>query len=325
MSIHNGWTKLYRVYKERAVFKDARMLQFFTWCLITAEYSPKEILVGYDAVVLQPGQLLLGKPGMRRAAEETGLSQQSMKTFVKKLSAGAKPLIRVETNPVFTIVTIVNPDTWESDQPAANPVLTQVQPAANPEPTRDQPADIEDAPCTPRAPAPARDVEEETKENHTQTISAAGDSAAQLKTAYRDALEAFREESGIAACDPNTKAGARIIAHAIVAGELDKSALRTVIKNGLADAKLPNQSFRGIANNFAKYLPKASSAQLTTARRILTYVCEDCGHVYRQYWTIDVEPIHPIRCTAGSDCKGRMLPHTAPIRASPSISSTVVA
>lgn len=315
MTPFSGWVKLHREYRERAVFKDARLWQFFCWCLFAAEYKQTEILVGYDTVVLQPGQFLFGKPGRRLASQETGLSDQTLKTFVKKLSSGPNPLISEETNPAYSVVTILDKRLWKSDQSETNPELTRSQPAANPELTREQPAVIGDVPSlAPRAYAPARSKEKEVKET-TQITPCASDSNALFRTTYQHALNVYQEESGITAQDYNTKEGAKLLAQAVVEGELEAAHVNVIVKKGLMDTTLKHQGLRGIARNFTKYLPEQEIAVKET-RPIVTWVCSDCGHVHRQYWTIPQEPM-AIQCQSEAGCRGRMEPNIASIRASP--------
>lgn len=311
-----GWVKLHREYKGMAVFKDPKLWQFWTWCLMTAAYKPTSILVGYDAVLLQPGQLLSGKPGRRLASTETGLSDQTIKTFIKKLSSGPQPLIRenAKTNPACTIITIIDISIYENCTAEYNPQVTRNQPAGNPEPTRNQPgAENTPPPHTPHARAPARHNGKEI--NNLRNTHSPG----HYDTAYHLSLETYAKERGVSAKDFNTQDGAKILATAVVNGDLEISDIPDLVRCGVADATVPNQGLRGIAKNYGKYLLK--SKEITPKKEDLpfvTFVCKKCGHVYRQYWSLPDDPM-PIQCQSRRReiCRGVMMPHIASIRASP--------
>lgn len=335
-----GWVKLHRQAKDSIVFKKPTYWMFWSWCLMTAAYKPTKVVVGYKEVTLQPGQILFGRPGRRLASEETGLSDFVLRTIVKKLSSGDNPCLHEtseKSTQGYSILTVINWDTYQNELSPVNTEPTQSQHSANTPPThnphvsntqpthdqhRENPELSQQAPC---ACAPARVKEEEVKEVKKTTHCHAGvdDSEIQTTTTYQLALALYREESGVAACDFNAKEGARIAAQAIDDGELDASLLRAVIKNGLADDKLPNQGYRGIARNFSKYLPKQGASESATKARppIVTFVCGECGHLHREYWTIPREPV-AIACTADNGCRGRMMPHVPSARASPGEENT---
>lgn len=326
-----GWVKLYRKVKDTKVFKNDNLWRFWTWCLMSVEYEPTTVMVGYTEVTLQPGQMLFGKPGRRLAALETGLSDQTIKTCIKTLSSGPNPYITEKSTRTYTVLTLLNSDICKSGQPAANPVVTRSQPADNPEATREEPATGHKLPPkTPIARAPTREKEEELQETtHTNNKkTAVCDSKSKYQHIYEFALHTYLTESGVAYQDANTKEGAKILAQAVLAGELKENDIPVIVKNGIRDSTLKNQSYRGIARNFGKYLSKEPIETQINKYPIVAYVCEECGYVYRTYWRHDYDP-SPIQCNAHVQefhrkiCKGHMNPNKASIRASPDKSNGV--
>ncbi len=117
---------------------------------------------------------------------------------------------------------------------------------------------------------------------------------------YETVLSVYREITGARGTDTNTKAGARTLAQAMDAGELTEKEAHTVIRNGLKDERLPNQSLRGIANNWGKYLP----AKKDDGQHVF-YECEKCGMIHKRRWVSGM-PDSYIGGGGGCDCGGRI-------------------
>ncbi len=117
---------------------------------------------------------------------------------------------------------------------------------------------------------------------------------------YQTALSVYSDVTGRKGVDRNTKEGARILAQAMDAGELTGEQLRAVIRNGTKDEKLPNQSLRGIANNWTRYLGGGASAD---SSQYVFYECEQCGMLHKRMWVAGM-PQSYIGGGGGCGCGG---------------------
>jgi hypothetical protein len=90
----------------------------------------REINVGNQIVKLYPGQLLFGRVS---ASHETCLSQQNIRTAIKLLSANQQ--ITIKPTNKFSIITVNNWDSYQSDSDGANqqdqPKVTNRKPTDN--------------------------------------------------------------------------------------------------------------------------------------------------------------------------------------------------
>jgi len=123
--LNRGFVKLYRKALENGWIKDHKLWVFWTWCLLKANHSFEcKVTVDRQEVTLQPGQFIFGR---RRAAEETGLSEQEVRTILNSLRK-RKNLTSKSTNR-YSIVSITNWDTYQGgvrkDQPVDQPAINQ--------------------------------------------------------------------------------------------------------------------------------------------------------------------------------------------------------
>lgn len=114
----SGWIKLHRQLTEWEWFKDHKTFHLFTYILLSANHE-KTRFMGHD---IPAGAFVSGLLSM---AENTGLSQQNIRTSLKKLSDTGE--ITIKTTNKFSIISIVN---WKKYQDA-NKQLTNDQQTTN--------------------------------------------------------------------------------------------------------------------------------------------------------------------------------------------------
>jgi len=91
-----------------------------------ASHKQHSVLVGNQVVDLLPGQFIFGR---KAASEETGMGQQEIRTCVKILEKMENLTIK-PTNK-FSIITIINWDTYQSQDEKPTSKLTNNQPTTN--------------------------------------------------------------------------------------------------------------------------------------------------------------------------------------------------
>ncbi len=137
MNERGGYVKLYRKAKHSSLWKNWQLWRLFEWCLMEAAYKPVTVYVGCKAVDLQRGQLIFGR---RMAHDETGLSEQTVRTCLHALTSGIDPALTIKSTKTYSIVTIVKWDEYQNEEDAVNQqptsAATDSQPTPNQEPTK---------------------------------------------------------------------------------------------------------------------------------------------------------------------------------------------
>ena len=126
-----GWICLQRKFVEWEWFDDAIMVKLFIYLLLKANYEPKK----WHGVEIGRGQIITGR---HQLAFETNLSEQQVRTALKKLESTGE--ITTKTTNKFSIVTICNYNKYQdivlANQPTNQPTNNQV--ATNKQPTNNQ-------------------------------------------------------------------------------------------------------------------------------------------------------------------------------------------
>ena len=127
----NGWIKLWRRSIKTGLIKNHNVWIVWTYCLMKANHEKNfKCVVGYQEVVLQPGQFVFGR---KVAAKETALSEQQIRTciaFLKKYQN-----LTIKSTNRFSVITIVNWDAYQGNDieinRQSNQHVTSSQPASN--------------------------------------------------------------------------------------------------------------------------------------------------------------------------------------------------
>ncbi|MBF0229172.1 MAG: hypothetical protein HQK63_06215 [Desulfamplus sp.] len=129
--MHRGYIKIWRKIEDADIIKNHKLCSFWLWCLVKASHKEKTIMVGYQEVVLQAGQFIFGR---NKAMQETNLTTQEVRTCLKNLKKQKK--ITIKPTNKFSIITIMNWDTYQQDNTTTNQQSNQ--PLTNKEPTTNQ-------------------------------------------------------------------------------------------------------------------------------------------------------------------------------------------
>ena len=142
----NGWIKLHRRITKWEWYQDSRMVHLFLHLLLIANHEPRK----WQGIIVQRGQLISGR---LKLSQETGISEMTIRTCLKKLKSTNE--ITIKSTNRYSVITICNYETYQdsnqttnqltnqqltSNQPATNQQLTSNQPATNQQLTSNQPA-----------------------------------------------------------------------------------------------------------------------------------------------------------------------------------------
>lgn len=128
--MQQGYIKLNRSFSDWGWYKNIPVKVTFIHLLLNAFFSDCEV----EGVPIKRGQIVSGR---RIIAKETGLSEQEVRTALRKLVGAGE--LRIQSNRSYSIITVCNYDTYIDDQPTANQRLTNNQPTANQQLTNNQP------------------------------------------------------------------------------------------------------------------------------------------------------------------------------------------
>lgn len=127
----NGWIKLHRQIIEWEWFKEHETFKLFMFLLLKANHKEG----AWQGVSINRGQILTGR---KKLSEATGLSEQSVRTSLKRLkNSGEIEVLPTNKN---SLITLVNYDIYQGEDDSPTSDLTNNQPATNQQSTSNQPA-----------------------------------------------------------------------------------------------------------------------------------------------------------------------------------------
>ena len=100
----DGWIKIHHKLLNWEWFKEDGMLRLFVNIILRANFKDTEC----DGITIQRGQLITGR---KQLMEETGLTEQTVRTCLKRLQSTSE--IKVESTHRYSIITIVNYDAYQ--------------------------------------------------------------------------------------------------------------------------------------------------------------------------------------------------------------------
>lgn len=124
----SGWICSYRAIWEHPIFKgNAERVGVWDWMLKTAAWKRVRFSAGADLIEIERGQLCVSQA---QVSQETGMTRQRFRTFLKALEREGAVLTRPATKSTKgrTLITICKYDKYQAQQPEANQESTKEQP-----------------------------------------------------------------------------------------------------------------------------------------------------------------------------------------------------
>lgn len=125
--MEEGWIKIYRKIVEWEWYKTPGMVQLWLHLLVTANWEDKKI----EGEIVRRGSLVTGR---KKLAEETGLSEQQVRTCLHRLEKTQN--LTINSTKRGSVITICDYDDYQS---ISNDEQPSVQPTINQQSTNDQP------------------------------------------------------------------------------------------------------------------------------------------------------------------------------------------
>lgn len=113
--MHRGFITLYRKIVDWEWYSDANVFRVFTHLILTANWEPRK----WKGVPVKRGQKITS---IQHMAEETGLTEQSVRTAIKKLKLTGE--ITTKATNKYTLVTLINYDFYQDKEKQLTSELT---------------------------------------------------------------------------------------------------------------------------------------------------------------------------------------------------------
>ncbi len=108
--MNRGYIRLYRKSLDADWIKNHKLWAFWSWCLLKATHKEFDAIVGLQVVHLMPGQFIFG---LKKAAEETGLTIREIRTVLDFLKKAQN--VTIKTTNKFSVITVINWDIYQGD------------------------------------------------------------------------------------------------------------------------------------------------------------------------------------------------------------------
>jgi len=123
---NDGWICLHRKALSNGWLRNHKLWVFWCYCLLKASHKENKVMIGTQQVTLQPGQFVFGR---KTASKETGLSEQSIRTYVHNLYTWGN--LTIKSTNKYSLITVVNWELYQSKETKITSKLTSNQPATN--------------------------------------------------------------------------------------------------------------------------------------------------------------------------------------------------
>lgn len=110
-----GYIKLHRTALEHKLFQDDWLWRLWCWCLLKANHAPGT----FRGSVIPRGSFVTGK---MRAAEELGVTESKWWRGAQRLAGPEYACIHITANNKWTMVTVLNYDTYQDSKPPKPPL-----------------------------------------------------------------------------------------------------------------------------------------------------------------------------------------------------------
>ena len=113
--MNRGYVKLWRKSIDSGFFQNPNLWTFWCWCLMKASHKKINQVVGFQNIELLPGQFLFGR---KAASVELKMSERTIRTSLDALRK--RQNIAIKTTNKFSIITVINWDTYQCDRPTSD-------------------------------------------------------------------------------------------------------------------------------------------------------------------------------------------------------------
>ena len=114
--MNQGWVKIHRTMLDWEWFNDSKTLHLFMYLLLKANHEQRS----YHGITIKRGELLTGR---KKMAKETGLSEQSIRTSIKRLKSTSE--LTIKSTSKYSLINIVNYELYQAKDDKTNHQINQ--------------------------------------------------------------------------------------------------------------------------------------------------------------------------------------------------------
>lgn len=124
--MERGYVKTWRKVLDGGMLGEHKLWAFWSWCLLKATHKKAKQMVGFQEVILEPGQFVFGR---KKAAKELKMSERNIRTCLSTLKTYRNLTIKATTK--YTIVTVVNWALYQVEDNKTTSKVTNNRPASD--------------------------------------------------------------------------------------------------------------------------------------------------------------------------------------------------
>ena len=129
----SGWIQLHRQAMHNGWLQNHRLWAFWCYCLMKASHREHKMKVGFQEIVLKPGQFIFGR---RQAAEDLNMTEWQIRACLDFLKKAGN--LTIKTTNRFSIITIVNWGIYQSYESENRQQIHQQTASKPPQTIREQ-------------------------------------------------------------------------------------------------------------------------------------------------------------------------------------------
>jgi len=118
--MNRGYVKTWRKSLDKGWIRNHKLWAFWSWCLLKASYREYDAIVGLQVIHLMPGQFIFGR---KKAAEETGLTEQEIRTVIAFLIKCGN--LTIKSTNKYSVISVANWPTYQGDDGDDQPAHQQ--------------------------------------------------------------------------------------------------------------------------------------------------------------------------------------------------------
>jgi len=124
--MNRGYIKIWRKSIDNEWLGNHKLWAFWTYCLLKASHKERTAIVGYQRVLIKPGQFVFGR---RKASKDLRMHESAIRRCVAFLVNSNN--ISVKSTNKYSIITIINWDIYQGDKTDSDQQATNKRPTSD--------------------------------------------------------------------------------------------------------------------------------------------------------------------------------------------------
>jgi len=118
-----GWIKLHRKLLENPIWEDPHYLKLWIYCLMKATHKEREVILGNQIIILQPGEFITGRKALsedlnKGTKPKLKLNESTWWRYLNNL--GKLQMLNIKKTNKYSVVTILNWNEYQENEQQMN-------------------------------------------------------------------------------------------------------------------------------------------------------------------------------------------------------------